>query len=245
VVAGCGRAFYIVWPLIIILVLRATRPRASGAGPGHAGRTSRRHRVGGSDGGTARGRHADTSGLYYGSPGAQAGLELAGMAGALVVLWCFANVDGQSPGLYNGDFLLLAVAVAAVLASVSGVQEGALARGLSWAPLRAVGTISYGLYLWHWPVMTVLTRAGTGLSGLALLAPRLAVTFGLSTLSSCSSNGPSGWGGGGCRCRASPCPPSSRGCVRSWPSGRPGPRRRHPSRRSSPAAAATWPAPAR
>jgi hypothetical protein len=39
------------------------------------------------------------------------------------------------------------------------------------------------LYLWHWPVVLVLTRARTGVSGPALLALRLAVTFTLAALS--------------------------------------------------------------
>ncbi len=42
-------------------------------------------------------------------------------------------------------------------------------RSLSVAPLRWVGRISYGLYLWHWPVYLTLTHTRTGLDGVALL----------------------------------------------------------------------------
>ena len=196
--------FYLLWPLITILVVCWTRrgPRTLGrvaliGATASAALMAALHAAG-----------TDTSSLYYGTHtraapllvGAalatarpaglraagrlgRAGLQLAGLTGVIVVLWCIGNVDGQSPGLYDGGFLLLAVAVAAILASVSAVPQGALAKGLSWSPLRAVGTISYGLYLWHWPVMAVLTRAQTGLSGLALFTLRLAVTVALATLS--------------------------------------------------------------
>ena len=39
---------------------------------------------------------------------------------------------------------------------------------LTRRPLVALGLISYGVYLWHWPVIIVLDEARTGLEGLAL-----------------------------------------------------------------------------
>ena len=39
-----------------------------------------------------------------------------------------------------------------LIASVHRTQRGVL----TWAPLRYVGRISYGLYLWHFPVFTIL-----------------------------------------------------------------------------------------
>ena len=46
--------------------------------------------------------------------------------------------------------------------------SGSWRRGLAWTPLRALGLISYGLYLWHWVVIAILTEARTGLHGLSL-----------------------------------------------------------------------------
>ena len=46
-----------------------------------------------------------------------------------------------------------------------------------------MGRISYGLYLWHWPVYLTLTQTRTGLDGFWLLALRVAVSVGLAALS--------------------------------------------------------------
>ena len=63
------------------------------------------------------------------------------------------------------------------------VPGGWSARAFAWAPLRFVGLLSYGLYLWHWPVFLTLTRGRTGLTGVTLLAAKLAVTAVLAVAS--------------------------------------------------------------
>jgi hypothetical protein len=70
-----------------------------------------------------------------------------------------------------------------VIVSVVQPDRGVLGRFLSLAPLRWVGRISYGLYLWHWPVYLTLTETRTGLDGFWLLALRVAVSVGFATLS--------------------------------------------------------------
>jgi hypothetical protein len=54
---------------------------------------------------------------------------------------------------------------------------------LSLTPIRYVGRISYGLYIWHWPIFIWLNNNRTGLLGWELFAVRAAVTFGVSVVS--------------------------------------------------------------
>jgi hypothetical protein len=49
--------------------------------------------------------------------------------------------------------------------------------------LHFIGTISYGIYLWHWPVIVYLNGARTGLSAWPLDLLRVAATLALSTAS--------------------------------------------------------------
>ena len=79
----------------------------------------------------------------------------------------------------RGGFLLVAIAVAAVLAAIVESPKGKLARWLSLRPLCYAGIISYGLYLRHWPVFLFLTQARTGLSGPWLFGARTALTTGI------------------------------------------------------------------
>ncbi|MBX6388418.1 MAG: acyltransferase [Frankia sp.] len=110
-------------------------------------------------------------------------LSWAGVAaaGALLVIW--ATVDGESRGLYAGGFLGVAVIVAVLVAAVVEVPNSPIARVLSFGPLTYIGKISYGLYLWHWPVFLAMSASRTGLTGVPLLLARLAVTLAFTLLS--------------------------------------------------------------
>jgi lysophospholipase L1-like esterase len=89
-----------------------------------------------------------------------------------------------STWLYRGGFLLVAVVCAVLVVAARQLRpDSGVARLLGSWPLRAVGLISYGLYLWHWPVYVVLDPPRTGLSGNALLLTRLVVTFVLAAAS--------------------------------------------------------------
>lgn len=97
---------------------------------------------------------------------------------ALLVLLAFVVlVEDTDAWMYRGGFLLVALVAGLLLVSLLARPRSWLASALSIAPLVWVGRISYGLYLWHWPVYVVLSPARTGMSGLGLLAVRFAVTF--------------------------------------------------------------------
>ena len=106
-----------------------------------------------------------------------------GTAGALVMLVMFATVGDRDAWLYPWGFVLFEVAVVAVVLAVARADGSPLSRGLSWRPLCWVGAISYGLYLWHWPVLVFISEGRTRLEGWQLLALRTVVTLACALLS--------------------------------------------------------------
>ncbi|HEY5252975.1 MAG TPA: acyltransferase family protein, partial [Acidimicrobiales bacterium] len=106
-----------------------------------------------------------------------------GLGGAAYLGWAWNGLAGQSPFLYQGGFLLVALAAGAVIVSCVTLPASILARVLSVPALVFVGRISYGLYLYHWPLFLVINNAHTGLSGAELLWARLAATFAAATVS--------------------------------------------------------------
>jgi peptidoglycan/LPS O-acetylase OafA/YrhL len=110
-------------------------------------------------------------------------LEVAALAGLLGMLAAWTWVDGQMSIVYRGGFLLFDLACVALIAACAHPHRMVVARMFSWRPIMALGLVSYGLYLWHWPVYLVLSPERTGLDGWALLAVRIAVSlaFGIAS----------------------------------------------------------------
>jgi peptidoglycan/LPS O-acetylase OafA/YrhL len=107
-------------------------------------------------------------------------LGVIGAAGA-VALWVLITSTSAFP--YSGGFFLIGLAVASVILAAVAAPRSIIPRLLSWSPIRYVGRISYGLYIWHWPIFIWLDHARTGLYGYELFAFRVGVTFVVSVAS--------------------------------------------------------------
>jgi len=107
----------------------------------------------------------------------------AGIGGAVVLAVLLVTVRDTSPWMYRGGYFLAAMATAAVIGAAVQPRRNLVRAGLSPTPLRWIGRISYGLYLWHWPVFLTITAARTGTSGVVLLGLRLAVTTAIAAAS--------------------------------------------------------------
>jgi peptidoglycan/LPS O-acetylase OafA/YrhL len=107
-----------------------------------------------------------------------------GIVAGLTILWMFVRVNEFDPFVYRGGFVLLDVATVGLLVALVHPSTTFVSRLLAWSPLVWIGRRSYGIYLWHWPIF-VLTRPGIDVTipGWQLLAVRLGLTFGAAELS--------------------------------------------------------------
>jgi peptidoglycan/LPS O-acetylase OafA/YrhL len=198
--------FYLLWPLVLVLVLRGRVPLRGlllvcllGAALS-AGALAAAYQP------------LDLGRAYYGTDtrgaslllGAALAAALAGrsrrnpwpgttafrrMFGVAVMVataataWAWTHLDGDDPRLYRGGMTVAALAVALVLAHVALVPGGTTARVLSVPPLPALGLVSYGVYLWHWPIFLAVNADRTGLQGTTLFGARCLVTVVVATAS--------------------------------------------------------------
>jgi peptidoglycan/LPS O-acetylase OafA/YrhL len=98
----------------------------------------------------------------------------------LLVLWSTTSQDAR--WLYQGGFALHAVLVAAVIGEA--LLPGPLSRVLALRPFVLLGLVSYGVYLYHWPVFLWLSPERLPeLTGAQLFVLRALVTLSVATLS--------------------------------------------------------------
>jgi peptidoglycan/LPS O-acetylase OafA/YrhL len=200
--------FYLIWPPVLLLILRQARRswRQVGLGVTMAlGLASSVLMA------VLFHPHGDPTRVYYGTdtrlfdlmagaavafmaasrpqpgPKSTRTLHVAGplAAAVLAVFWVTSGTPAGLPKdfMFEGGFLVCAALAALVVADARLISPGRFARVLSVKPLHFLGTISYGIYLWHWPIIVYVTGTRTGLSQWPLDILRVVLTLVVSTAS--------------------------------------------------------------
>src|ERR671917_330460 len=83
-------------------------------------------------------------------------LDGVGVVGLVVIALLIWQTDQYSAFLYRGGIVLLSVATVMVVAALAH-PASLLGPALGWKPLRWIGVRSYGIYLWHFPIIVLTT----------------------------------------------------------------------------------------
>ncbi|WEV79219.1 acyltransferase [Janibacter cremeus] len=96
----------------------------------------------------------------------------------LVVVSTFWWAGPAQDAIFEGLAVPLSLTVCVVLVAATSPTPSRARRLLSWEPLRRIGMVSYGLYLWHWPIIIFLNDQVLPTP----TAPRVALQAGLTAL---------------------------------------------------------------
>ena len=107
-------------------------------------------------------------------------LALAGVAGT-AALW--ATTSETSTFAFSGGFMVASLAAGAVVLGCAVAPRSLVVRLLELPPLPQWGRISYGVYLWYWPVLLVMTGQRLHWGVYPLFLARVGVTVAIAALS--------------------------------------------------------------
>ncbi|MGE0066398.1 MAG: acyltransferase family protein, partial [Solirubrobacterales bacterium] len=116
------------------------------------------------------------------TPQARKTLDLLGGVGLVAIGIMIWRTTELSPFLYRGGFVVLSIAVVAVLMAAThpACRLGVI---LGVRPLRWIGVRSYGIYLWHAPIIVLTNPSDHPGPSVTRAALQLAAIFGVSALS--------------------------------------------------------------
>ena len=117
-------------------------------------------------------------------PQARKTIDAAGVLGLLVIALMFWQSEEFSPFLYRGGFLLLSIATVLAVAAMAH-PASKLGPIVGCRPMRWIGERSYGIYLWHFPIIVLTSPEGSLQQGVDIPRAILqtAATFAVAALS--------------------------------------------------------------
>lgn len=83
-------------------------------------------------------------------------LNITGRVSLTIFILCVVFVNEYNTFLYRGGLFLISLNVAVLIACVCN-PDSYLRHIFSWKPLTWIGKRSYGIYLWHYPIIVLST----------------------------------------------------------------------------------------